>query len=668
MSIQNNELPQNPSIESETVRPFRRFCTTIMTIGSLPSSYQEAMSYQEMLLWLCDFIENKVIPAFDNNANAIKELQNLYVELKSYVDNYFNNLDVQKEIDNKLDKMATDGTFYNLINNLLFNDLNNKVLINSNNINNILNNEKNFISENQPNSITMNMLSQEIKESLTGGSTPIVAKNSISNFNIINKSLDILNLNNELSNVFYNDFIDINFDDYLTYSGYITINDNKVKINSIKDYYYYKIPLIYDKIYQFNGSNIYQAVGCVITDNNDNVIYSTKNDDSSSNVGCSLTFRSDENCKYAYITRTSLEQSLLNNAYNYFGYFNKIYSNIKYNDFNIINPNYTINDSFIISTSNSLNKPIKLNNLVDTSTMIYKIKKGLKYKIISYNFQYLAGLCISDNNFNAKYISSTINYEEFTKFEYEFIADFEGFIVTSSRGPDYDMPYVCEYNKIKDINNENLNSIKIGFTGDSICAGDGYKGGYAKCLNEIYDYDYQNLGVSGGWITNNENTFVISNSIANIDSSCDLICIEGGVNDYSNSVPLGELTPAYNSSLNTNTFYGSLEKMFRDCYNLKPGIPVFYVISHNANNAYLKNNSIHLSFKDYIVAIKNTCKKYGIKVVNLCENSTFNTGLSDTLKNNYTANSDGLHPNKNGYNKFYVPIINECIKSILLIN
>lgn len=119
MSIENNELPQNPSIESETVRPFRRFCTTIMTIGSLPSSYQEAMSYQEMLLWLCDFIENKVIPAFDNNANAIKELQNLYIELKSYVDNYFTNLDIQTEINNKLDEMVLDGTLEELLSKFL---------------------------------------------------------------------------------------------------------------------------------------------------------------------------------------------------------------------------------------------------------------------------------------------------------------------------------------------------------------------------------------------------------------------------------------------------------------------------------------------------------------------------------------------------------------------
>ena len=145
MSIENNELPQNPTIESETVKPFRRFCTTIMTIGSLPSSYQEAMSYQEMLLWLCDFIENKVIPAFDNNANAITELQNLYVELKDYVDNYFTNLDVQEEINNKLDELVENGTLTNLINNnfennykldnIILNKLDNKALASSGYIN-----------------------------------------------------------------------------------------------------------------------------------------------------------------------------------------------------------------------------------------------------------------------------------------------------------------------------------------------------------------------------------------------------------------------------------------------------------------------------------------------------------------------------------------------------
>lgn len=87
----------------------------IMTIGNLPSSYVESLSYYECLLWLCNYLENTVIPAVNTNGEAVTELQGLYIELKNYVDTYFNNLDVQNEINNKLDEMSKDGTLTNLI-------------------------------------------------------------------------------------------------------------------------------------------------------------------------------------------------------------------------------------------------------------------------------------------------------------------------------------------------------------------------------------------------------------------------------------------------------------------------------------------------------------------------------------------------------------------------
>jgi hypothetical protein len=92
--------------------PFARFCCTI---GNLPSSYMVSLTYEEQLLWLCDYLKNTVIPAVNTNAEAVKELQELYVKLKDYVDNYFNNLDVQNEINNKLDEMAEDGTLAKII-------------------------------------------------------------------------------------------------------------------------------------------------------------------------------------------------------------------------------------------------------------------------------------------------------------------------------------------------------------------------------------------------------------------------------------------------------------------------------------------------------------------------------------------------------------------------
>ena len=37
----------------ETIKPFTRF---LMTIGELPSSYLVSMTYEEQLLWFCNFL------------------------------------------------------------------------------------------------------------------------------------------------------------------------------------------------------------------------------------------------------------------------------------------------------------------------------------------------------------------------------------------------------------------------------------------------------------------------------------------------------------------------------------------------------------------------------------------------------------------------------------
>ena len=98
-----------------TIPNFKRFC---MTIGELPTSYLETMTYYEMLVWFTEYMKNTIIPTINNNGLAVEELQNKYIELKSYVDNYFTNLDVQQEINNKLDQMVQDGSLQTIIEKL----------------------------------------------------------------------------------------------------------------------------------------------------------------------------------------------------------------------------------------------------------------------------------------------------------------------------------------------------------------------------------------------------------------------------------------------------------------------------------------------------------------------------------------------------------------------
>ena len=108
----NSNHPQSANIPVESLAPFTRFCCSL---GMIPSSYKASMSYEEQLMWLCDYLENTVIPTVNNNTDVTNEVQELFNQLHDYVENYFTNLDVQQEINNKLDEMASDGTLISIV-------------------------------------------------------------------------------------------------------------------------------------------------------------------------------------------------------------------------------------------------------------------------------------------------------------------------------------------------------------------------------------------------------------------------------------------------------------------------------------------------------------------------------------------------------------------------
>ena len=85
--------------------PFKRLC---VTIGNLPSSYVDSMSYYECLMWLCKYLKETVVPTVNENAEAVNELIH-----------WFENLDVQDEIDNKLDEMVESGELQEIISEYL---------------------------------------------------------------------------------------------------------------------------------------------------------------------------------------------------------------------------------------------------------------------------------------------------------------------------------------------------------------------------------------------------------------------------------------------------------------------------------------------------------------------------------------------------------------------
>ena len=88
---------------------------------------------------------NKIINSENTLGTQVENVTNAFIDLQNYVNNYFDNLDVQEEINNKLNEMAQDGSLANIINQEIFTDLNTKITNLQDEINDIKTEKKTMI-------------------------------------------------------------------------------------------------------------------------------------------------------------------------------------------------------------------------------------------------------------------------------------------------------------------------------------------------------------------------------------------------------------------------------------------------------------------------------------------------------------------------------------------
>ena len=98
------------------VPPFVKF-----VCANVPMVFDDSLSYYEALCALWKYVQG-MTDVINNNATLEEEfiekfnvLSGKFDELKTYVDTYFDNLDVQEEINNKLDAMAESGELGELL-------------------------------------------------------------------------------------------------------------------------------------------------------------------------------------------------------------------------------------------------------------------------------------------------------------------------------------------------------------------------------------------------------------------------------------------------------------------------------------------------------------------------------------------------------------------------
>ena len=109
MSQENNFIP-----EQKIYKPLSPFKLFVKSNFPFIEATFEALDNYGLYCKIVEYL-NTVISNENEVEENVRLLYNAFVELNNYVSNYFDNLDVQEEINNKLDDMAEAGTLEEII-------------------------------------------------------------------------------------------------------------------------------------------------------------------------------------------------------------------------------------------------------------------------------------------------------------------------------------------------------------------------------------------------------------------------------------------------------------------------------------------------------------------------------------------------------------------------
>ena len=193
--------------------------------------------------------------------------------------------------------------------------------------------------------------------------------------------------------------------------------------------------------------------------------------------------------------------------------------------------------------------------------------------------------------------------------------------------------------------------------GDSVAFGFGSGGkSYADIIAEKNKMSMKKVAVSGTTFAKRDGlTNSILEQVQMMDKLYDYVLIEGGFNDYfqkDKGVSIGTIPKNMNSSRDDKTTYGALDSI---CLWLKQNYPaskILFVVPHKimTNTGVLDDG-----FYPYLQAIRNVCEKYSISYADIALKGGC-TPFYQEFRDTYFS-GDGIHPNLEGYESFYVPRI-----------
>lgn len=224
--------------------------------------------------------------------------------------------------------------------------------------------------------------------------------------------------------------------------------------------------------------------------------------------------------------------------------------------------------------------------------------------------------------------------------------------------------------------------------GDSICYGS--RNGRKGFLGDLYlnrqDASYPSARLSNTRINDGKHFCIyqqlidFATDIDNVDFHPDIIVADGGINDYGNDVAMGTMPtkPVQNDTeadaLDKSTLIGATEYLFYNMIKYYPTAQRFFVLTHrDKTKPWTKNYSGGYTQTEMNEAITQVCKIYGVRVIDVFNESMINTAFSyyisptpyssdASVTNLYYVDNDGVHPLALGYKEGYIPLVKEALR------
>jgi lysophospholipase L1-like esterase len=210
-------------------------------------------------------------------------------------------------------------------------------------------------------------------------------------------------------------------------------------------------------------------------------------------------------------------------------------------------------------------------------------------------------------------------------------------------------------------------------TGDSITATVSHRqyASYARMIAVDNSMTYETKAVWGATLASGipNSGGCILDTLSQMREDADYIILSGGANDFyylsAGTELLGQITKGYTETLDTTTFCGALEHLCKTAIERWPGKKILYVITHRMLD--ITNQD---ALQEHVATMMKVLEKWGIPYVDLWHDMP--SLMLPTLKNSYTSmgnteyngTGDGLHPNEEGYRRFYVPRIEARLKTL----